>query len=220
MNFCSQKEIDIHNSINELRDIIYKIKEKHEVEINILKKEINNHKEEITLLKKNKYTKPTNKPTSVICKELNETIKGGVQYSKWVNNININQTHVEKLFNTTIREFFQIVMSEYIDESDEHPFISYKNEIKLKTQSNYRLFVYNNEWGIIENDEISKMIDKIQTLTLEECLKWETNLGDNIKEDSNVTKMLNSNMKLLGINTALESKHLKTFLTTKIQQIN
>ena len=81
-----------------------------------------------------------------------------------------------------------------------------------------KLFIHNEKWELLKNNDFEKMIFHIQQKTMKELIEWEKNLDFNNAQ--NVNTMLVVNEKILCSDSKNIIKFLKKYIINHIQTIS
>jgi hypothetical protein len=156
---------------------------------------------------KNNKSRSKKKTNAIICKELNEKNKD-ITFKEWTSNIEITNTHIEQLSKISIIEYFQLILNGYVRITESIPIVSYDK----------KLFIHNEKWELLKNNDFEKMIFHIQQKTMKELIEWEKNLDFNNAQ--NVNTMLVVNEKILCPDSKNIIKFLKKYIINHIQTIS
>lgn len=89
---------------------------------------------------------------------INENYKEHIAFDVWLNNLEINDSNIEFIFDNTLLDgLFEIVTSNIFIENDNSPLLSF-------IQKSNSLYVFmNNKWQLMDNKYFEKVIDSINS---------------------------------------------------------
>jgi len=142
---------------------------------------------------------------------LNKNIKVNITYNEWLNNLPINQEHLQQIFNQNWENFIKDFLKLECE----------KQNLPLKCFHHKKnaIYIYDKKWKKATEKDLVKIFNKFQNLILKESIKWEQKLSHEQKFGAGSMSFLKKNDKILVSNTRLKEKYQRIIKFNIIQNI-
>jgi len=142
---------------------------------------------------------------------LNKNIKVNTTYNEWLNNLPINQVHLQQIFNENWENFIK----DFIKVECE------KENLPMKCFHHKKnaIYIYDKKWKKATEKDLVKIFNKFQNLILKESIKWEKKLSYDQKFGAGSMSFLKKNDKILVSNTRLKEKYQRIIKFNIIKNI-
>ena len=142
---------------------------------------------------------------------LKKNVKVELNYSEWLNELPINNNHLQQIFNENWENFIKDFLKEECS----------KNNLPLKCFHHKKnaIYIYDKKWKKACEKDLIKIFNKFQNKILKESIKWEQTLNHDQKFGSGSMNFLKKNDKILVSNTKLKEKYQRIIKCNIIQNI-
>ena len=137
---------------------------------------------------------------------LNQNVNPSSSFTEWCQQIQVTQHHLHYLFESTIHETVNRIMSDYKREQQSIiPVYAFDQKNNV-----FYICAENREWTEMTNANFSSMLIKMQQRLLQEMDKWRTQNIQQINANEKLGDLYNKTiMKLMNINSAQDGTMTK-----------
>jgi len=167
-----------------------------------------NKKLQLEINELKKYNKLYQNKKIIVVDWLNKNYKPPQNYNKFMNNLIINRTQLEMIFNSNLVLGIEEILQDYLNDCPEKniPFKSF-------TQKTNILYAYNeeNKWEKLSLEDFKGIYIKISKGLLSEFTKWQTENEANLYTEEFSVIYLQNVKKILGGNTDIEKSQRQIY---------
>ena len=143
-----------------------------------------------------KYTESKKRKIDVI-EWLNNNYLLKTNYNNWMSSINLDITHLELVFETDLITGIYQILVNYLSDINNLP-------IKAFDQKDNVLFIFNNTWSKIKNEDFIELINIIRKQLNSLLIKWQETNNKKLSNETFAKIYMKNCQKVLGCNLSKE----------------